>query len=212
MAEPKNPQKANAEAELMAAQTQDSSVDVERDERNKREVAALEREIDTEQTALERRQTWNVARVADDVVPDSWESAYEIMQSIGAVVSEADEELADEWPLIEKAKLVNVESLFITWSISDPHNETFGAPYIVVRGMTRAGKRFRFTDGSTGICSQLMSFTQKRIKEGVQVPNAGLHLKHGLSKSDYKTTVTDQKTGELVEIPATTYYINNETD
>lgn len=170
----------------------------------------IERDIEISETALERKSTFNVARLdSDTLLPESWDEAFSIMESIGAVVTNADEVLADDWPEIDKARLVNVECLLVTWSISDPRNETFGTPYLIVRGMTRSGKRFRFTDGSTGVCSQLIRLTEQRIKEGYAVPNSGLLCRNGLSRSDYKTIVVN-KDGEEVEIQATTFYINNE--
>lgn len=171
------------------------------EEERQNEIAKL----DTEFGGIERKNAMNVARV--DEAPDTWESALFIMESIGATISEASEELADEYPLIEKDRLVNVECLFLTWNISSPQNESFGSPYMVVRGITRSGKRFRFVDGSTGICKTLISFTEKRINEGAKVPNAGLHLARGLRVSEYDTVDASGN-----PIKAKTFYVDNSAE
>lgn len=165
-------------------------------------------ELDTffeRQDLIESRRSMNVAKVDDLKLPMSWDSALETLTSIGAVVGTAAEELADEWPEIDKARLVNVECLFITWAISNPLNESFKTPYMTIRGITRGGRRFRFSDGGAGICKQLITFTEKRIKEGVAVPNSGLHLQQGLKSSKYKTLDGEGKT-----IDVETFYIDNE--
>lgn len=167
----------------------------------------LEQYFEGQELAEHRRQNFNVVK-ADDfdaMLPDSWESALAAMESIGATISRSDEDLADEFPLIDKERLVNVECMFLTWSISMPNSESYGTPYIVVRGIRRDGRRFRFTDGSTGICAQLMKLTEKRIREGFAVPNAGLQCVTGLRKSEYDTVDSDGN-----EVHGVTFYIDNQ--
>lgn len=170
-------------------------------------VQELETFFEGQELAEHRQRNFNVIK-ADDLdamLPDSWESAIAAMESIGATISRSDEDLADEFPLIDKERLVNVDCMFLTWSISMPNSESFGTPYIVVRGIRRDGRRFRFTDGSTGICSQLMKLTEKRIRESFPVPNAGLHCVTGLRKSEYDTVDTDGN-----EVHGVTFYIDNQ--
>lgn len=171
------------------------------EEERQNEIAKL----DSEFGGIERKNAMNVARV--DEAPDTWESALAVMESIGATISDASEELADEYPLIKKDRLVNVECLFLTWNISSPQNESFGSPYMVVRGITRSGKRFRFVDGSTGVCKTLIDFTQKRINEGAAIPNAGLHCPRGLRVSEYDTLDSDGKPTK-----GKTFYIDNSAE
>lgn len=174
--------------------------------------AELERYFEEQEITLRRDREFNVVKQSDlegDLLPDSWESAIAAMESIGATISRADEDLADDYPVIDKERLINRPFMALTWSISKPANESYGTPYIVVRGILRGGKRFRFTDGSTGICEQLIKLTEQRIKSGFAVPNAGLICPNGLRKSEYTYRDTD-KDGNPVDAPASTFYIDNQ--
>lgn len=159
------------------------------------------------------RQEVNRVRQRDfeDNLPTDWDSAFAALESIGATVQEIDEVIVDEWPEIDKKRLVNVDMLLMTWSMARPENSISGRPYLVVRGILRSGKRFRFTDGSAGVCKQLLSITDNRIAEGHQAPNAGLHVPHGLTVSEnYTTDYIDPQSGEPIK--GTTYYLNTEAE
>jgi hypothetical protein len=152
-------------------------------------------------------EKFNLTKISwDDVqAPDSFESALALLEGNGVTVDTAAVVMPDEFPEIEKKDLVNVPVMLLTWNISNPERGEFEGQYIVVRGITRAGKRFRFSDGSTGIFQQLRKLTGVRIQQGYSTPNAGLIVEKGLVKSDY--TFTDDK-GKPTN--ATTFYLANE--
>lgn len=151
------------------------------------------------------QDAFNVAKLSEIELPDSFEAALSAVQTIngGQVIESAADVLADEWPEIEKKRLVNVPFLAVTWSISAPESSETGQ-YIVVRGMTKDGKRFRFADGSTGIMRQLVKLTKERKDANHPAQNAGLLCEMGLSVSKYKTT---DAAGKPIE--AETFYIAN---
>lgn len=142
----------------------------------------------------------------DDVqVPDSFDEAVALLNQQGVVIDTAAIVMPDNFPEIDKKDLVNVPIMLLTWNISNPERGEFDGQYIVVRGITKAGKRFRFSDGSTGIFRQLRNLTGQRIQQGYATPNSGLVIEKGLVKSDY--TYQDEK-GKPTN--ATTYYLANE--
>jgi hypothetical protein len=151
------------------------------------------------------QDAFNVARLSEITLPESFDAAMAAIQTIngGQVIEAAADVLADEWPEVEKKNLVNVPFLAVTWSISAPESSETGQ-YIVVRGITRDGKRFRFADGSTGIMKQLVKLTQERKQANHPAQNAGLLCERGLSVSQYKTT-----DGAGKPISAETFYIAN---
>jgi len=149
---------------------------------------------------------FNVAKLSEIELPDSFEAAVKALHGMGASVDNAAGVLEDEFPEIDKERLINREILLLTWSVSKPGEGEFGdGQYLVVRGITRDGKRFRFADGSTGVMAQLVGLTRKRINEKThKVPNAGLLCPTGLTKSEYM--YTDEKGKQT---PAKTYYVSN---
>lgn len=151
---------------------------------------------------------FNLAKLSEIALPENFDSAMAALTSVGITVENAAGVLADEWPLFEKAKLVNVPFVLLTWTVSNPDdsaNSANGGQYLVCRGMTKDGRRFRFADGSTGIMAQLVKLTRERVDAGSKTPNAGLLVNGGLTKSDF--TYTDPATGKST--PATTFYLSN---
>jgi hypothetical protein len=151
-------------------------------------------------------EVFNIAKLSEIELPATFEEAVKALHTMGASVDNAAGVLEDEFPEIDKERLINREILLLTWSVSKPGEGEYGdGQYIVVRGITRDGKRFRFADGSTGIMAQLVGLTKKRIQDKSHaVPNAGLLCPTGLTKSEY--TYTNEK-GE--KTPAKTYYVSN---
>lgn len=150
---------------------------------------------------------FNVTKLEWDQVelPETFEAAWKLLEAQGVTVDRAEEVLPDEFPEVDKKDLVNVPVMLLTWVISEPGKGDFDGQYVVVRGITRQGKRFRFSDGSTGIYRQLCKLTEKRVRDGYSTPNAGLIIEKGLVKSDY--TFTDEKGKQQ---PGTTFYLANE--
>lgn len=151
------------------------------------------------------QDVFNVARLTAIELPDTFAAALAAVQTIngGQEVESSADVLADEWPEVAKKQLVNVPFLAVTWSVSAPESSETGQ-YIVVRGITKDGRRFRFADGSTGIMSQLVKLTRERINAGHPAPNAGLVCEMGLTSSKYKTTDAAGK-----PIDAETFYVAN---
>lgn len=158
----------------------------------------------TETTTLVIPQDrFNLAALASvEKLPETFDSMLELLKQSGIEIDHASAVIADEWPVIEKAKLINVPFVLATWTVSNPDDGENGQ-YIVCRGITEKGVRFRFADGSTGIMSQLVKLTRERLQNGSATPNAGLYVASGLTKSDYQFTGDDGK-----KQSATTYYIN----
>ena len=148
------------------------------------------------------QEAFNVAPLSSIPMPETWEDAMAFAESV-AHISKSSEDLPDEWPEVDKEKLVNVPFFVVAWTISDPADMEYGQQYVVVRGITRMHQRFRFTDGSTGIYAQLRRLTAQRLKREDAAPyaNSGLVCENGLTKSEYTKNVNGQATR------ATTYYI-----
>lgn len=149
----------------------------------------------------------NIVRFgADDLDIDEMDfnAALTALEAAGITVDEATaDNIGDGFGLFDKDSLINKKCLFLDWTFSRPEKEAFGTPYVTIRGVTADGERFRFSDGSQGICRELIQLTDRRVKKGNTKPNAGLILNKGLSRSDYRTTL---QSGE--EIDATTYHIS----
>lgn len=148
------------------------------------------------------QEAFNVAPLSSIPMPETWEDAMAFAESV-AHISTSSEDLPDEWPEVDKEKLVNVPFFIVAWTISDPADMEYGQQYVVVRGITRMHQRFRFTDGSTGIYAQLRRLTAQRLKREDAAPyaNSGLVCENGLTKSEYTKNVNGQPTR------AVTYYI-----
>lgn len=148
---------------------------------------------------------FNVAKLQDvQELPETWDDLRALLSHSGIDVGIAADELADEWPQVEKKTLINKTLMLATWTISEPGKGDFEGQFIVVRGMTKDGQRFSFADGSTGIYRQLVRLTETRVKNGAATPNAGLYVPGGLTVSEYEHT--DEK-GKKTK--AQTYYLSN---
>jgi hypothetical protein len=147
---------------------------------------------------------FNLTALSDVGLPESYQEAFKALEALGGTVEHAADVLADEWPLVEKESLVNVPFILMQWAISNPETSENGQ-YLVARGMTKEGARFRISDGGTGIKDQLISLTQRRMRDGHAAPNTGLLCAKGLRVSRYDTKDAAGKT-----IKAETFYINNQ--
>lgn len=156
------------------------------------------------EVAVIPQDKFNVARLADAKLPETWEEMVSLLNNSGIEVELAANVLADEWPVLDKKKLINVPMMLATWSVSEPGQGDGGGQYIVVRGITKDGRRFRFADGSTGIFKQLVKLTHERVVNGSATPNAGLYVPGGLTVSEYD--YTDDKGAKS---KASTYYLSN---
>lgn len=106
----------------------------------------------------------------------------------------AAQEIGDGFKLLEnKDQLQGVAFLAVAWDFhSGDHGE-----FVSVKVMTKDGTKYIINDGSTGIYSQLLDYTQRKGVAG------GLLCEKGLRRSDY--TYTDDKGQDK---PAVTYYLD----
>jgi hypothetical protein len=156
------------------------------------------------EVAVIPQDKFNVARLVDAKLPETWDEMVSLLNVSGIEVDLAVDVLADEWPIVEKKKLINKALMLATWSVSEPGQGDGGGQYIVCRGITKDGKRFRFADGSTGIFKQLVNLTRERVNNGSATPNAGLYVPGGLTVSEYE--YTDDKGAKS---KASTFYLSN---
>lgn len=143
--------------------------------------------------------------IADTITDDlTFKSFTELMSMFedGGVTNISE---LDDTVTFDKADLVN-QPLIITGFREGKAGE-YGNSFVVVKCVTRQlvngevkDLRGIFTDGSTGIKEQLMSFVTVK---GVDKP---IYCPKGLKASSY--TYTDPFT--LEKTPAVTYYLNNE--
>lgn len=131
----------------------------------------------------------------------------EALAALGAVTT------AEDWAdygtgfdlLDNKDRLVGVPFVIVEWRFtkSQQYAQTFVSAMIV----DEKDNRFILNDGSTGICAQLRSVTDRRIARGDAFPQAGLIVRKGLRRSNYKVAGTDKDTGEEVMLEASTFYL-----
>lgn len=112
----------------------------------------------------------------------------------GVVV--ASEVLGDGFALLDskdKHKLVGEMFVIVSWSFHIGEN----GEYVIARIVTATNKKLVLTDGSTGICRQLSTYSANTGKYAAMV------VKNGLRRSDY---TFENEQGE--EKSATTYYLD----
>ena len=156
------------------------------------------------EVAVIPQDKFNVVRFENATLPESFDELAAMLHDAGITIEHAAGVLADEWPVVEKKSLVNRPFILATWVVSEPGKGDFESQYIVCRGITKDGKRFRFADGSTGVFRQLAKLTEERVKAGSASANAGLVVPGGLTVSEYD--YKDEK-GKVTK--ASTYYLSN---
>jgi len=132
---------------------------------------------------------------------DNWEAAIALTQEQTGTIASAAEEMGDGFRLLdtkEKRLLIGVPCIFMEWRFSMGDMGEFVSARIAARhGHDSLGK-YIINDGSTGIYSQLLAYTEKHNVYG------GLVSERGLRVSNYEWE--DPNTGE--KKPATTFYID----
>lgn len=126
------------------------------------------------------------------------------IRALAALNLDAADSMADYgtgFEVVDKEKLIGIPFIILQWAFhqSDLNDDGFVAAHVV----TADGRKCIITDGSTGVCAQLRTVTEKREKAGKQNTHGALHVPGGLVRSDYKFTDADGK-----ERPATTYYLS----
>ena len=103
--------------------------------------------------------------------------------------------LGNGFETVEKKKLIGVTFVIVTYRITDSkdYKDAEGNPakFVVCYVVTQDGRKFYFSDGSTGICTHVLSLAEQGI-ESLAVPG-------GLRVSEYTTDA-----GET----ARTYYLS----
>jgi hypothetical protein len=131
---------------------------------------------------------------------DSFDAALGLLAEQGITVESADEVLGNGFAVIkDKGILCGVEMLILSWQFNAGDMGEFVSANVVARmpGQKTPAK-FVINDGSSGIFKDLKNYTTKTGR------TAGLHVKNGLTRSDY--TYEDESTGE--KRPATTFYLD----
>jgi hypothetical protein len=131
----------------------------------------------------------------------SFDDALRLMEETygSGAIALASDALGDGFQLLEeKDQLIGVPCAFISWreSLGD-----FG-PFVAARVVTQDNRKVVIIDGGSGIYQQLSEFSQKFGRDG------GLVARKGLRRSDYTYTDVDKVTGQPVERPASTHYID----
>lgn len=135
---------------------------------------------------------------------DSYEQALALVNNNGGIVEIG--EVAGDGYVITKDKdiLLNIPFLLIDWKeVTDP--ETL-RDYATIRLITSDGRKYRLSDGSTGIYKQL---TEIRDRTGFVT---GIRVPKGLTKSEYYIRDdTREPVGKDFDGPkskAATYYLS----
>lgn len=112
--------------------------------------------------------------------------------------------------------------------ICEDKNVLVGVPFIILSAMTHEGDfgdfvslevvtknndKFIVNDGSTGIFDQIRTIVSSRVTAGVALPDKGIYVPNGLTKSDYWR---NEDTGETSTrkpegkgwVPARTFYLS----
>jgi len=132
---------------------------------------------------------------------NSFEAAVELTREQTGSIANAAEEMGDGFRILsskEKVLLLDQPTLFMEWRFSMGDMGEFVSTRVVVRHGPGSTGKYIINDGSTGIYSQLLAYTEKHNVYG------GLYSEHGLRMSNYEWE--DPDTGE--KKPAITFYID----
>jgi hypothetical protein len=124
----------------------------------------------------------------------TWEEAAALFDEAGVVDASI---LGDGFQILRrKDKDQLIGKAFLILDFKEIEGD-FGG-FVTLRVVTKANEKFRLSDGSTGIYTQLMEIREETGREG------GIVVKNGLTRSDY--TYTDPSDNS--EKPAYTYYLD----
>jgi hypothetical protein len=124
----------------------------------------------------------------------TWEEAAALFDEAGVVDASI---LGDGFQILRrKDKDQLIGKAFLILDFKEIEGD-FGA-FVTLRIVTKSNEKFRLSDGSTGIYSQLMELREETGREG------GIVVKNGLTRSDY--TYTDPSDNS--EKAAYTYYLD----
>ena len=130
----------------------------------------------TDQTVA--RATSNGVAIIGDAA--TLNDAYAAFTAAGIEVLDAGDLLGDEFgDVVKKEQLVGVPFLVVDVKF---HNDGEFGPFAAILCLGNDGKRFVFTDGSTGVYRQLVELAERFDDR----PLAGIACRKGLRASEYE--------------------------
>jgi hypothetical protein len=138
---------------------------------------------------------------------ETWDDYFNLLEQKEEPVYFAEKVLGDGFAILstnQKHQLCDIPLAFIEWRFNGGKMGEFVSAKVIAKtgDMPSDLRKVIINDGSTGIYRQLKEFSAKTGKFG------GLIVKAGLKESNYDREVTDEKTGQILMVPSTTYYIN----
>lgn len=98
-------------------------------------------------------------------------------QALGGQVAEAENLIGDGFSKLDnKDRLLGVPFILVNWGFNEEGE--FGE-FMYARLVTKDGQKYRISDGSTGLATELKTLTERTGLTG------GLQVKNGLRKSEY---------------------------
>lgn len=146
----------------------------------------------------------NVAILTTDELQNAvtWDDYTKLLNSQGVELILAHETLGDGFAVVkDKNIFLGKPLMFLEWRFNEGDQGEFVSARVIVQEQNGIA-RYILNDGSTGIYQQLKELSESRNVFG------GLAVRNGLRKSDYTYDDVDEKTGEVKQKPATTYYID----
>lgn len=133
----------------------------------------------------------------------SWEDINALFAEKELSVTNVAEVLGTGFSLFDtddKNKLCGVPLMILDWRFNVGDMGTFVSLTVAYKSPDGGMGKVIVNDGSTGICAQIESLTNRGITAPLMVPN-------GFVRSDYDYEDVD-KNGKKVMRPATTYYLS----
>ena len=146
----------------------------------------------------------NVAVLTSDELQNAstWEDYTKLLSAQGVDLILAHETLGDGFALVkDKNVFVGKPIMFLEWRFNEGDQGEFVSARVICQEQNGIA-RYILNDGSTGIYQQLKELSESRNVYG------GLAVRNGLRRSDYTYDEIDDKTGEVKQKPATTFYID----
>lgn len=129
----------------------------------------------TDAKALSRAQQFSDEELRN---VDSFESAFALAESMFGEVTDVTQELGNGFTLItDKAPLVNTAFVILSCAFNEGDFGTFAS----IACVTKAGEKYIFNDGSTGVHNQLFELILTKKRTG------GFLAPTGLNASEYDT-------------------------
>lgn len=146
---------------------------------------------------------------------DSYAAAFEMLKAGGFDVVDIADYGSGFEKIEDKDILISVPFVITTFRFAEgDYTDESGnkSRYVIAELVTKDGAKYLITDGSTGICSQLLQVYMDRAALGSKAPNVGVLCEKGVTKSEYYFNAkTGEKSNKPVEGPnwgpASTYYL-----